>query len=206
MWTEKLKKIISGSLIFFLLFSITAHIPLLQYFSGTSYADEKDFYNLVSIIVDEDTYDAVKGKLTRYSRDIQAKLENTQVVILPTPSTASVLDIASLNESLYLEGYKRVKDVDFESRLIGTVLVGKIPVPVVFDEENSGRSILPYVDFIEKSYIFNHTSGRYEKSPKADTNLEPEIWHGVISPNTGDFDSDIEAIEAYFDKNHDFYT
>lgn len=184
MWTEKLKKIISGSLIFFLLFSISVQIPLLQYFSAETYADEKDFYNLVSIIVDEDSYEQIKGKLTRYSRDIQAKLENTQVVILPTPSTASVVDIASLNESLYLEGYKSVKDVDFESRLIGTVLVGKIPVPVVFDEENSGRSILPYVDFIEKSYIFNHTSGRYEKSPAADTDLEPEVWHGVISPNT----------------------
>lgn len=185
MWTEKIKKIISGFLIFFLLFSITFQIPILQYFSAETYADEKDFYNLVSIIVDEDSYDAVKGKITRYSRDIQAKLENTQVVILPTPSTASALDIASLNESLYLEGYKSVKEgVDFESRLIGTVLVGKIPVPVVFDEENSARSILPYVDFIEKTYIFNHTSGRYEKSPSAGTDLEPEIWHGVISPNT----------------------
>jgi len=103
MWIEKLKKIISGALIFFLLFSITLHVPFLQYFSTPAFAQEKEFYNLVSLIVDQDTYDSIKVQLRDYSQDIQAKLENTQVVIFPTPSDASVLDIASLNESLYLE-------------------------------------------------------------------------------------------------------
>ena len=76
---------------------------------------------------------------------------------------------------------------------------------MVFDGEDSGKSILPYVDFVEKSYIFNHTSGKYEKTDAADSKLVPEIWHGVISPNTGDTESNITAIEDYFDKNHDFY-
>lgn len=62
------------------------------------------------------------------------------------------------------------------------------------------------MDFVEKSYIFNHTSGKYEKADAAESELTPEVWHGVISPNTGDFESDVQAIEDYLDKNHDFYT
>ena len=106
MWLLRLQKITSGLLIFFLLFSFTIRIPLLTFFSSQSYASQEEFYNLVSIIVDEESYSKIKTKLVRYSRDIQATLEDTRVVILPTPSDASVLDIASLNEKLFFEGYK----------------------------------------------------------------------------------------------------
>jgi len=179
----------------------------MELFLGSrAFALEKEFVNLVSIVVDEDTYDNTRSKLVRYSRDIQGVLENTRVVILPTPSDASVLDIASLWESLYLEWYNSLKDVDYESRLIGTVFVGKIPMPTVFDGSASSQTMLPYIDFVDKSYIYNHESQRYEKNNDANTKLSPEIWHGVISPNTGDVDDDILAIEDFFDKNHDFYT
>ncbi len=77
-----------------------------MFFSQQTFADEEKFYNLVSVIVDEDIYDDVRSKLVRYTQDIQGVLENTRVVILPTPSTATSLDIASLNEKLYFEGYK----------------------------------------------------------------------------------------------------
>lgn len=206
MWGQKIQKITSLFLICFLLFSFTLRIPSELFFASRAYAGEKEFFNLVSILVDEESYDEVKSKLVRYSRDIQGRLENTRVVILPTPSNASVLDIASINESLFYEWYKAHRDVDYESRLIGTVLVGKIPLPVVFDGGNSGKSVLPYVDFEDKSYIYNHESGKYEKNQQADLKLTPEIWHGVISPNTGDRDDDIQAIQDFFDKNHDFYT
>jgi len=206
MWVKTLQKITSFFLIFFLLFSFTIRIPLEIFFWYNAYAWDKDFYNLVSIIVDEDTYDEVRTKLVRYSRDIQGVLENTRVVILPTPSDASALDIASLNESLFFEWYKAHKDVDFESRLIGTVIVWNLPVPVVFDGGVSGKSILPYVDFEDKSYIYDHVSGKYEKNDDTIDAIHPEIWHGVISPNTWDASTDVQAIQDYFDKNHDFYT
>jgi len=117
------QKIISAILIFSLLFSITIHIPLLTFLPQAS-ADEEKFYNIVSILVDEDTYNEARSQLIRYSRDIQGVLENTRAVILPVPKDADPLDIASLNEKLYFEGYKGIKDgVNFESKLIGTVLV-----------------------------------------------------------------------------------
>ena len=103
MFSQKLQKLTSLCLIFFLLFSITLRVPVELFLGYSAYAAEKEFYNLVSIVVDEESYDELRTKLVRYSRDIQSNLENTRVVILPTPSDASVLDIASLNESLYFE-------------------------------------------------------------------------------------------------------
>jgi hypothetical protein len=41
--------------------------------------------------------------LERYAEDISSVLDNTQVVILPTPASATAYQIASLNESLYFE-------------------------------------------------------------------------------------------------------
>jgi len=58
---------------------------------------------LVSIIVDEDSYDEVSVEINRYATDIQGVLENTKVVILPTPINTKAFNIASLNESLYYE-------------------------------------------------------------------------------------------------------
>jgi hypothetical protein len=58
---------------------------------------------LVSIIVDEDTYSKINSELKRYALDIQGVLENTKVVILPTPKNTDAFNIASLNESLYYE-------------------------------------------------------------------------------------------------------
>jgi len=202
------KKITSFFLLFFLFFSFTIRVPLELFFSYTAFAWDKEFFNLVSIIVDEESYDEsdLRSKLIRYSRDVQLNLENTRVVILPTPSDASALDIASLNESLFYEWYKAHRDVDFESRLVWTVLVWNIPLPVVFDDGNSGKSILPYVDFEDKAYIFNHQSWKYEKNDFSSSELTPEIWHWVISPNTGTQAWNIVAINDYLDKNHDFYS
>lgn len=199
------QKIISFSLIFFLLFGFTIRVPFVAFFGSQTYAESEDFYNLVSIIVDEDIYDDIRSKLVRYTQDIQWVLENTRVVILPTPSTATAFDIASLNEKLYYEWYKWVRDVDFESKLVGTLLVGDIPVPVVFDESSSSRTILPYTDFEDKSYTYDHNSDTYQPNPDAAIEVTPEIWHGVISPHSWDPDTDVELIRDYLDKNHDFY-
>jgi hypothetical protein len=57
----------------------------------------------VSVIVDDDIYLSVKSKLTRYARDIEGVLDNTKVVLIPTPKDATSFQIASLNESLYNE-------------------------------------------------------------------------------------------------------
>jgi hypothetical protein len=48
-------------------------------------------------------YPSLRGSLSTYANNISNQLENTKVIILPTPKTATAYEIASLNESLYFE-------------------------------------------------------------------------------------------------------
>jgi hypothetical protein len=90
-------------LIFFILFNLGLRVPFSQFFAPKTNAENKDFYNLVSVIVNEDIYSGVESKLKRYAKDIESVLDNTKVVLIPTPQDASAFQIASLIESLYYE-------------------------------------------------------------------------------------------------------
>ncbi|MFK7779531.1 MAG: hypothetical protein QM490_00025, partial [Candidatus Gracilibacteria bacterium] len=200
----KIQKFISSLILFSLLFGITFRIPFINY---STYAGSSDFYNLVSIIVDEESYDEIDTELKRYALDIQGVLENTKVVILPTPKNTDAFNIASLNESLYYEGYKSIDNsVDFESKLIGTVLVGNFNLPIVYEGTESSKTIVPFTDFEDKVYIYNHENKKYERNDESSGIIKSEIWHGVISPNLGNFEKNIEGFKNYFDKNHDYYS
>lgn len=76
-----------------------------------------------------------------------------------------------------------------------------MPLPIVHDGNRTYPSIWPYTDFNEKAFRYNETRGLYERSNDANQEI-PEIWHGVISPNTGDASGDIDALRAFFAKNH----
>ena len=126
----------------------------------------------------------MKDAVNQYAKNIQNTLEKTKVVVVPVPSTAKPFDIASLLENLYFKGYKSMSDVNFESKLIGSVFVGNIPLPLASDGGNNfSKTILPYVDFKDKSYVFNHKTGNYERDSQV-SKIEADIWHGFISPNT----------------------
>lgn len=201
---SKIQKLTSITLIFFILCSFTFQIPIGQLLlSKSAYADDLTYDSLVSIIVTEDIYDEVKSNLNVYAQDIQGYLPTTKTVIIPVPETATPHEIASINEKLYFEGYWQNK---FQSKLIWTVLVWDIPLPVVFDGGEAASTILPYTDFEKKSYVYSFSRWKYIKNTSVTTRIEPEIWHGVISPNTWDFNDDVEKIKDYFNKNHDYYT
>lgn len=200
---SKFQKFLSSFLIFSLLSGITFKIP---FFDFLATASGSEYYDLVSIIVDEDTYSDISSELKRYSKDISNVLENTKVVILPVPKTATSYDIASMNEALYYEWYKWLKDVTFESKLVWTVLVWNLPLPIVYKENEVSKTILPYTDFDDKTYIYNTEEKKYEYNIENKDEAKSEIWHWVISPNTWDSWNDIDALKAYFDKNHDYYT
>jgi hypothetical protein len=111
----KIQKFTSSFLLFSMLFSITFKVP---FFDFSASASSNEYYDLVSIIVDEKTYSKISSEIKRYSKDITNVLENTKVVVLPFPETATAFDIASMNESLYFEGYNSLNKVNFESKLI----------------------------------------------------------------------------------------
>ncbi|RKW20498.1 VCBS repeat-containing protein [Candidatus Gracilibacteria bacterium] len=200
---SSLQKTIAYVLLFAFFLQISVNIPGI---TSLVFARESSFYNLVSVIVDEKTYNEVKSELDTYSRDISSNLENTRVVILPVPEDASPFSIASMNEALYFDGYKSLSPVDFESRLSTTIFVGNIPLPRVYKGNEFSRTALPYVDFINKSYIYNKETKRYEENSSSNSEIKAEVEFSFISPNTGDFKENINSLKKFFKKSHDYYT
>lgn len=66
-------------------------------------------------------------------------------------------------------------------------------------------SVYPYVDFDNKSFVYDQTKNSYEYTTKTLTDEKPEIWHSVIRPNTGDASKNKDDLIAFFNKTHDFY-
>jgi len=202
---SKIEKTIAGILIPIMFFGLILKVPSFDFFLSWS-AGEKKLHSIVSLLVDEKLYSWIKSSIEEYAWNIQGQLENTRVVIIPTPTDAESFKISSLNESLFYEWYKWLKSsANFESKLIWTVLIGNINIPEVFKWEKSLKTILPYTDFIDKGYIYNHETNRYEKNNNNIDWEKSEIWHWIINPNTWNKGSDILAINNYFKKNNDFY-
>lgn len=184
-------------MIFSLLFLQTFEVPL---FSSTR-AEAKTNADIVSFIVDDDLYGgAVKSRILQYAKDVQAYLPNTRVVVFPVQRTANPFSIASINEKLFYEG-----DGEGLSRLVGTVLIGEVPLPIVHKDGKAFMSVYPYTDFDNKSFVYDPIKKSYEYTTQTLTDEKPEVWHSVIRPNTGDESKNKEELVAFFNKTHDFY-
>lgn len=202
---NKLQKIISGFLIFFILTSFTIRVPFFTIFWWMVSADFDNRYNLVSIIVEKDLFDSLESEIERYAKDIQWVLENTKTIIIPTDSKTNPYNIASLNEKLYFEWGLGIDWLDKSSELLWTVIIWDLPLPVVFNWNSWEKTVIPYVDFLDKKYIYNHLEDKYLLNENAADDFKADIWHWIISPNTWTLSWDIVAVWDYFDKNHDFY-
>lgn len=97
-----------------------------------------------------------------------------------------------------------------KSQLVGTILIGNVPIPMVNSDGKYFPSVFPYVDFENKAFLYNEKSDRYEKVSALNGGIEAvEIWHGVINPAVGRAwagESDILFIRDFLDKTHNFYT
>ena len=196
------KKTIAMLLVFVLIFSQTFQF----HFFGTAQAHSDQYRDIISIIVDNETHRALRSEIARYAEDIQRNLGSTRTVISVIDGKTTPANIAAQNEKLYYEG----EDSDgVKTRLVGTVLIGNVPIPMVNAEGKYFPSIFPYVDFENKNFLYNEKSGRYEKvSALRGGDQSVEIWHGVINPSVGrDWNAgeDITKIKNFLDKTHDFY-
>lgn len=191
------QKWLSSFLIFSLLFLQTFEVPVLN----STRAEAKMNADIVSFIVDDSLYGgAVKSRVLQYAKDVQAYLPNTRVVIFPVQKTANPFSIASINEKLFYEG-----DGEGLSRLVGTILIGEVPLPVVHKEQKAFMSVYPYVDFDNKSFVYDQAEKTYKYTTKTLSDEKPEIWHSVIRPNTGDESKNKNELVIFFNKTHDFY-
>ncbi len=100
MRSDFLQKYLSIILIFFLFVSQTIQV---SFFDSTEAATD-DYRDIVSIIVDKETYGSLASEIKRYSSDIQSYLGATRVSLFVVPSTVEPRSIAAKNESLYYEG------------------------------------------------------------------------------------------------------
>jgi hypothetical protein len=127
------------------------------------------------------------------------------VTIYITPRDVRPEVIAAHQEKLYYEGDGQ----DGISRLVGTILIGDVPLPIVEKDGLSFPSLYPYVDFDNKRFVYDTREGRYIWWRNAPESSDVDIWHGVINPALGrewDDVDDVERIETFLDKTHDFYT
>lgn len=68
----------------------------------------------------------------------------------------------------------------------------------------------PYVDFVDKAFVYHPRLREYKASPEANRKtIEADIWHGVINPAIGrdwNESEDIQKVSNFLDKTHAFYT
>jgi hypothetical protein len=173
------RQYISTALIFTLLVSQTIRVD----FFGEAQASQDKYRDIVSIVVDRDTYDAIDAEIKQYAEDIQTYLGSTRTSILVVDPDTAPAQIAAQNERLYYEGDGEEGTV---SHLVGTILIGDIAIPMVDAGDEQFPSVYPYVDFVDKKFVYDEASKRYITAA-TDTQkiIEPEIWHGVINPAVG---------------------
>lgn len=125
--------------------------------------------------------------------------------ILVTPTNIRPEVIAAHNEKLYYEGDGKAGI----SSLVGTILIGNVPLPIVHKDGISVPSLYPYVDFDDKRFTYNEKEKKYLFQRDAPESSDVEIWHGVINPSLGtpwQKAVHIPKISDFLDKTHDFYT
>jgi hypothetical protein len=195
------KKYISALLIGILVFSQTVRV---DFFDSALATSEDDYRDIVSIIVDETTYSQLQSKIKNYANNIQGYLGSTRVSLIIVKSWVEPARIASMNEKLYLEWEGNTK----VTRLVGTILIGNIPIPMVVDDGEYFPSMYPYVDFVDKAFVYNSKSNVYETASQSSSQVvEADIWHGVINPAIGRnwSNADIYKISQFLDKTDSFY-
>lgn len=197
------KKNVSKLLIFTLLFQYF-QIPLLQV--AQAYENEKKHSQiintpLVALLVEDGLLEdgELKSQIYQYAEDVQKTL-NVQSLLIPVPTDISPLEIYEGLAQFYFSGEKN----DGQSQLVGTVLIGNVPLPVVEKNGNLWPSIYPYVDFEHPSYQWNFEKNRFVFFSEGDS--EPEIWHGVIKSEKSKFEQRVLELKDFFTKNHEVHT
>lgn len=102
-----------------------------------------------------------------------------------------------------------------EDGLVGIVIVGDIPIPRAYNDDDPQLTMYPWVDFESPAYAENPTRGRFERTAEEDPH--PEIWHGVIRepgnpiPTESvyvdlDNNSVPPTLRGFFEANHQAHT
>ncbi len=145
---------------------------------------------MVAVFVDKDIYKSTESDIKWYASEyIQSHISDTKAIVLPIDTkNFAAKDISAMLENMYFDGVK-----GSSSDLLGVILLGNIPLPVVEQNGFIYPSIYPYVDFEQQQFVYNANQNYfvYNNNP----NGQPEIWHGLIN-----FGKDTSAYIKYFEK------
>jgi hypothetical protein len=157
-------------------------------------AENPSTTNLVAVFVDKNIYEDIKANLVRYTISyIQKKIANSKAVVFPIDTqTLKAHEISQMLENMYFEGLK-----DESSKLVGTILIGDVPLPVVQNNGFIYPSIYPYVDFEHQQFIYDTNKKFFIENNNP--NGQAEIWHGIIkfdtAPQYNDF---FKKVKSYY--------
>lgn len=140
-------------------------------------------------MVDDKIYPSIENDIKRYaSQYIQKKYPFSKALVFKINTKEyDAPEITKLLENLYFDGIK-----DQSSRLIGLVLIGEIPLPVVKYQDYIFPSIYPYADFLEQKYLWDDQAGYFLNTREEG---QAEIWHGIIN-----FGKETKSYQSFFSK------
>jgi hypothetical protein len=180
-------------LIIFTLIIYCLALLLQQFFSlFETRAKEKNIphTNIVAVLVDDKIYSGIQNDLQRYTTQyIQQEIPDSKALVIPLNLTnIDAHQIYKMLENIYFDGLENVN-----STLLGLILVGDIPLPVINQEGYIFPSIYPYVDFIDQKYLRDPIDTYFV--PDQNPNGQAEIRHGLIN-----YGNDTNAYHSFFEK------
>lgn len=194
------QKIIAWALIGLLSFEAIFRVPLI--IAPADALAAKDHEDIVSILVEEELFREISSDIDTYARRIQSVLPHTRTAILTYARDTHPYLIASANERIYYSGLPN--HARKTQKLVGTILIGHVPLPVVHKNGRDFLSLFPYTDFLEPHFFWNWETSRYEYLNTSRADTRPEVWHSVIDPNSGNMDTDVEKIREFFARVYEY--
>ena len=170
---------------------------------------------LIAILVEDSLLDdgALKSRIFDYAKNAQNRMPHSQAMVMGIKKDESTFNVAKVLEKLYYEGidddlldqnpFNNDAIREDDNKLIGVVLVGDVPIPVVQEGKMSFPSLYPYTDFYRKRYIYNHETDKFELNNDI-ASPNPEIWHGVIVPPDKNKRTARQQLIDFFDKNEKY--
>ncbi|MDR0283194.1 MAG: hypothetical protein LBI53_08170 [Candidatus Peribacteria bacterium] len=146
--------------------------------------------NIITILVDDQIYNELKDDIQRYATSyIQQEIPESKALVMPLNlQNIDAPDIYRMMENIYFEGLENVN-----STLLGLILIGNIPLPVINQDGYVFPSIYPYVDFERQKYVRDEAEQYFV--PNGNLDGQAEIRHGIIN-----YDKDIKAYQEFFKK------
>lgn len=159
-------------------------------FSSNVYAAEEIHENIIAVFVEKNIYDKHKENINWYAQEyLQSQSNNTKAILLPIDkNNFQAYDIWKILENLYQEGNQKNP-----SSLIGTILIGDIPLPVIRENSYIYPSIYPYTDLEKPSYVYDPASTYFVTEDDGDH--KADIWQSMIN-----FEDQDDQYTKFFDK------